>query len=79
MTEKVFETFLRRIERTPEGRLRELLEKKGYKYVDTPGMYHSEAKQYHGDIRSFFMQNAGETTYNFYYHIYTIYGMKFFK
>lgn len=79
MSERQFETFLRRIERTSEQKLRELLKRKGYDYVDTPGFYHQEAKYYHGDVVYFFKQNAGQDVIDFYRKVYDKYGMKFFK
>lgn len=76
--EKMFENFLKRIERTPECTIREQLEKIGEPYVDTPGFYQKDAKYYDHDVIRFYEDNAREAL-RFYRRIFEEHGNEFWR
>jgi len=53
------DTILKKIDSTPEYRLREIM---GSKYIDTPGNYKNEKKYYNG-IKDYMKSNMGESDY----------------
>jgi hypothetical protein len=54
---KDFTRFLKEIDRTPEFRIKEIMGEDNY--IDTPGFYKLEAKEYSYDIHGFMWSNMG--------------------
>ena len=54
---KDFVRFLKEIDRTSEGTIKEIVGEDNY--IDTPGFYREEAKNYNNDIEYFMEQNMG--------------------
>jgi hypothetical protein len=53
---KNFELFLKEIDAMGEFRIREIM---GDDYIDTPGFYKQEKKDYNNDIMDFMLHNMG--------------------
>ena len=54
---KDFVRFLKEIDRTSEGTIKQIVGEDNY--IDTPGFYREEAKNYNNDIEYFMEQNMG--------------------
>jgi hypothetical protein len=54
---KDFVRFLKEIDRTSEGTIKEIVGEDNY--IDTPGFYREEAKHYNNNIEYFMEQNMG--------------------
>jgi hypothetical protein len=54
---KDFVRFLKEIDRTSEGTIKQIVGEDNY--IDTPGFYREEAKNYNNDIEYFMEQHMG--------------------
>ena len=54
---KDFVRFLKEIDRTSEGTIKEIVGEDNY--IDTPGFYREEARHYNNNIEYFMEQNMG--------------------
>ena len=53
--------FLRKMERTPEFAIKSVMGDKGY--VDTPGFYQQERRQFNNDVVLFMKSNMSSSSY----------------
>ena len=56
---KDFVRFLKEIDRTSEGTIKEIVGEDNY--IDTPGFYREEARHYNNDIEYFMEQHMGKS------------------